>query len=262
MNERHVVHPNVDLDAVSCIGILGALPEEVFFLPAGAKELPVELKSARVVDHPLGEKGRLDADGVRHAALLSLPEAKDCDPQLLAEVDEQDSTGRVLQPRFSLARILAALRQEGHGRGLKDEALDRELIRVMGRVVRGINSLWANRKAAEEVISRSRIEEVAGAKLAVFPDGLETSPEAGILLAERGIAGSIYRQGFNLGVTRYPGYTKPDFRKLGPKLPGWFVHPTGFLACWGSRKSPETRPPPTGTPQTQEELLELLRAVL
>jgi hypothetical protein len=264
-----IVHPRPDLDACVCIALAGVSPQDVHFLPAGATEIPSVCPccgkpltgAERILDHPLGEKGRLDADGTRHSAAVSMPEASEADPDLLAEVEEQDSTGLVRQPRFSLARILAAVRTEVSDRGLRDVELDREVVSMMSRIIRGLNLLYAARKSAHSVIADTRITEVGGVRIAVLPEG-EIPPMVGIVLNEEyDVSGAIYKSGFNLGVTRYPGRESPDLRKLQPHLPGWFVHSAGFLACWGSRKSPATSPPPAGTPQTQDELLALLRKV-
>lgn len=264
-----IVHPRPDLDACVCVTLAGASPQDVHFLPAGATEVPSVCPccgkrltgSERILDHPLGEKGRLDAEGVRHSAAVSMPEAVNADPKLLAEVEEQDSTGLVKQPRIPLPRILAAVRTEASDRGLRDMELDREVVMTMSRIIRGLNLLHGAQEAARSYISNSRIEEVGGCKFAVLPPG-ETPPQVGIILNEEyDVSGAIYVTGFNLGVTRYPGRTTPDLRKLQPHLPGWFVHTAGFLACWGNRKSPATSPPPANAPQTQDELLALMRKV-
>jgi hypothetical protein len=264
-----IVHPRVDLDACACITLAGAAPENVHFLPAGATEVPSECPccgkqltgTERILDHPLGEKGRLDADGTRHSAAMSMPEAVGADPDLLAEVEEQDSTGLVQRPRFSLAHVLAAVRTDASNRGLRNVELDREVIAVMSRIIRGLNLLHVARQSAREVIARTRIESVDGVRFAVLPEE-EIPPMVGIVLNEEyDVSGAIYAEGFNLGVTRYPGRTTPDLRKLQPHLAGWFIHTAGFLACWGSRKSPATSPPPVGTPRTQDELLALMRRV-
>jgi hypothetical protein len=191
-----------------------------------------------------------------------MPEATRADPDLLAEVEEQDSTGLIKQPRISLSRILAAVRTEASNRGIRDVELDREVVSTMSRIIRGLNLLHAARESARANIARSRIEEVGGYKFAILPPG-ETLPHVGeILNKEYDVSGAIYQAGFNLGVTRYPGRTTPDLRKLQPHLPGWFVHTAGFLVCWGNRKSEAASPSPSSTPQTQNELLALMRKVL
>jgi len=335
-SRRFVVHPCVDLDAVVSLAILGAGPEEIFFVPAGASELPAELAGARVVDHPLGEKGRLDPDGVRHAAACSLPEAAGASPELLAETDEQDSTGLVREPRLSYARIfqavkvaagedpiiprddreydsadfyeedptgmmrsarislasvLAAVKAAVSVGGLKGETLDRAVYTVFRQIVSGLNLLHKEgvrtslpskfypstrlildgmailskrMDAAREMIRTKgvRIEDVGGGLKVALLQG-EQPPQVGLVLNEDlGCSLQVYSEGHNLGVFRYPGRNVPDLRRLAEKLPRWFVHSAGFLACWGSKKSPATTPPPAGTPQTPGELLKILWEIL
>jgi hypothetical protein len=257
---KYVVHPRVDLDAVVSLAILGARPEEVFFVPAGAKELPSELKDARVVDHPLGEKGRLDPNGVRHAAALSLPEARGWSPELLAEVDEQDSTGQVRAPKFSLGAVLAAIKAAigAESPGLEGEAMDREVYRYFRPIAVGLNLLHRRREEARALLASARIVELEdGVRVAVVIG--EQSTAVGMLLNEElGCSAQVYSEGHNLGVFKYPGRTAPDLRRLADKLPGWFIHPAGFLAAWGTKKSPATSPPPAGTPQNTDGLIQLL----
>jgi hypothetical protein len=255
---RYVTHPYLDLDAVASLAVLGAAPADVAFVPAAAA-FPAD-PDVRVVDHPAGEKGRLDDDGNRHAALLSLPEAADLDgSDLLAEVDEQDATG-TSTPRHSLARILggvrAILRDE---EGLTGSDLDRAIYAALRPVIRGLARQVRDRRAAEREADSVRTVTIGPYRFAV-DDGGGFGPMTGIVLAERGVTGLVFRDGPNLGVTRYPGLVKPDLRRPAPALPGWFIHPAGFLACWGSRKSPAPGPPPVGTPQDVEALLTMLRA--
>lgn len=254
-----VVHPAVDLDAVVSLALLGARPEEIAFVPAGAKMLPPGLEGARVVDHPLGEKGRLDANGVRHAAACSLPEAEGAHPGLLAEVDEQDSTGTVRCPRISLAEILAAIKATKKAEGLNGDTLDRAVYEAFRLIVDGLNLLHRKRQEALAIAKMARIVEIGDFKVAVLTG--EQPPEVGMVLNGQGCSVQVYSDGFNLGVFRYPGREVPDLRVLAKSLPGWFVHSAGFLAAWGSKKSPATSPPPKGTPQNSDELVELLRKV-
>lgn len=266
-----IIHPNPDLDACTCVALSGANPEDVHFLPAGSKDLPdvcpccsgLLTGQERILDHPLGEKGKLDVDGTRHAAACSMPEAENADPRLLAEVDEQDSTGKTVNPRFALAEILAAIRTEAWDRNITGSELDRYVVDMMSRILRGINRLHAKRQDARKIIEESnlRIVQFNGFKMAVLP-GEGSSPQLGITLnQELDVSGSVFQDGFDIGVTRYPGRTEPDLRKLEKYLSGWFIHSAGFLACWGSRKSPATSPPPVGTPQNQAELLTLMKKI-
>lgn len=253
-----ILHPHVDLDAVVCAILSGEEPEKIEFLAAGAKELPAELAGARVLDHPLGEKGRLDGNGVRHAAACSMPEAATAHQAMLLEVDEQDSTGMVRNARFPLGAILAAIKTYLGEQGFEGEALDRKAIEAMRPIIEGLNITHRRRKSAEAVAKGARIEMIAQHRVAVF--AVEAPVEVGIICNEQyNCSAQIYAQGHNLGIFRYPGRSSPDLRRLTEDLPGWFVHTAGFLACWGSKKSPATTPPPAGTPQNVEELLTILR---
>jgi hypothetical protein len=303
---KYVIHQNIDLRAVVSLAILGARPEEIFFAPAGAKELPEDLKDAWVVVDHLGEQGQPDPNGVRHVAAVSLPEAVEWPPELLAEVYERDS-GQVRAPRFSLGDILAAIKaaigaespgltgeamdREVHryfrpiagqvraprfslgdvlaaikaaigaeSPGLTGEAMDREVYRLFRPIAVGLKLLHRRREEARRLLRGGGIRVVDlkdGLRVAVL--NWRQSPVVGVLLNEElGCSAQIYSEGYNLGVFRYPGRTVPDLRRLANKLPGWFIHPAGFLAAWGTKKSPATSWPPDGTPQNREELLELL----
>lgn len=266
MARKHVVvHPRPDVDAVACVALSGASRDEVHYLPADAKYVPSVCPccnkrlppDTRVLDHPAGEKGRLAADGKRHAACAGMPEAKDADPRVIAEAEEQDLTGTAT-PRFTLREIMAAVRREAQGQGLDDREMDMLVMGVMVRIIRGLNENHALNERSAKQAAEVPIVEVTGFKVAILPPG-PVSSIMGKYLNERGVAVGIYHDGHSLGISRYPGHAAPDLRKLEPFLPEWFVHTAGFLACWGSRKAPKQAPPPAGTPQTQKELLALLR---
>ena len=262
-----IVHVNPDLDACTCVALSGVHPDDVHFLPAGAPDIPHTCPCCgmrltgreRVLDHPLGEKGRLETNGVRHAAACSMPEASKADPKLLAEVDEQDSTGLVRTPRFSLAQVVAAVKRDLSAQGYRDAEHNRLTVDVMSGVIRGLNLLHADRVAAEALVPGIPIVEIAGHRFAVANEPF--GPQVAFALAARGVCASVYHDGWNLGISRFAGFDAPDLRLLGEHLPGWFVHSAGFLAAWGTRKSPQTCRPPRGTPRTQQELVALLRKV-
>lgn len=256
-----VVHPCVDLDACACVALAGVDPQEVAFLPADATTLPTGLAKARVLDHDLGLKGPREPDGTAHAAALSMPEAADLlGSDLLAEIDEQDRSGKVDRPRFSLASILGGLRLEFRAAGLGGEGLDRAILGVMVPVLRGLVRLERQRRQCPGQHDSVPVVEIGPWRFAVRDTARPPSSSQAAGTAD--CVGMVYHDGFNLGVNRYPGQTEPDLHRLAPYLPGWFIHSAGFLACWGSRKAPATAPPPTGTPQTVEELVALMRKVL
>lgn len=265
-----IIHTHPDLDAIACAALSREPLDNIHFVPAGAEAIPdvcpchcriLDKNNVRVLDHPLGEKGQLDGDGTRHAAVCSMPEAEEADPDLLAEIDEHDSTGKVNRPRFSLARIIAGLRELGRARGYRGADLELYVTDMGMQIIRGLNLLYKHRKAARERIDRGEVPivTIGPYQFAIF-DG-NHSPEVGLELAERGVCGAIFQDRGSFGVTRYPEYKQPDLRLLADRLPGWFIHTSGFLACWGTRKNPITDPPPDGTPQNTWELIKLLREV-
>ncbi|MCS7306407.1 MAG: hypothetical protein NZ602_15025 [Thermoguttaceae bacterium] len=254
-----VIHPHVDLDACACVALAGVPVDEVYFLPANATKVPDELAGARILDHDLGWKGASDSQGGIHAAALSMPEAAELlGSDLLAEIDEQDRFGQVQQPRFSLGMILAGLRRELAAEGLEGEVLDRAILRVMVPILRGLIRLERQRRQGEANAVPLPTVQIGTWKFALRHAPMQ-EPIADMALA--GCVGVVWADGLALGVTRYPGQTEPDLTRLAPFLPGWFIHPAGFLACWGSRKAPATSPPPPGTPQTLDELVQLLQSL-
>lgn len=250
-----VIHPWVDLDAATCVALTGVAIEDVYFLPANAPDVPAHLKEARILDHPLGHKGLLESDGIQHSAAASLPEAADlADSDLLLEVEEQDMHG-FAQPRFSLARILACVRAFFRDQKLTGEELDRAVLRVMVPVIRAIAH-------AERQKARAPQTPLPEVEVGPYRFALRVGASDEPLVLPRGYAGIIYQDGFNLGVVRHPRRREIDFRLLREELPGWFIHSTGFMACWGSFKAPASGPPPEGTPRTAAELVALLREKL
>jgi hypothetical protein len=247
-----VIHPWVDLDAAACVALTGVSIDQVYFLPANAEQLPSDLRDARVLDHPLGHKGELEGGEIQHAAAASLPEAADLqESDFLLEVEEQDTLG-FAHPRFSLARILASLRAYYRGQGLEGEELDRAILRIMVPMLQAlIYTERQNRNQRQAVLPQVEVGPYR------FVVRIGRGEEGPVLL--RNHAGMIYQDGFNLGVVRHPRRKEIDFRLLREELPGWFIHPSGFMACWGSFKAPANGPPPPGTPRTVAELVELLR---
>ena len=140
---------------------------------------------------------------------------------------------------FSLARVLAAVRAEARERGLRDAALDREVVAGMGRVVRGLNLLYAERATAREYAARARIERVGDWRVALLPPGEESAPAGIVLNEEYDVSAEIYRDGTTWARGATPAGARRICADSRRHIPGWFVHSAGFLACWGNRASPE-----------------------
>ena len=128
----------------------------------------------------------------------------------------------------------------------------------MGDVVRGVRLLEESRERGKEICKASDTVGEEGFKFLILPEG-EHGPFPSILARERGYNGVIYHYGHNLGVCRAPGCLYPDLRLLESKLPGWFIHWGGYLACWGSRKHRAETPPPGNSPKTPLDLWEVLQ---
>lgn len=257
-----VIHPYVDLDACACVAFSGARLEDVRFLPGHIMEKPEALKEARFLDHPLGDKGHQDAQGFVHAASVAMPEVADLtDSPLLQEIDSQDAFGWSL-PRYNLATLITALRLEFKSAGLEGEELDRAILRCMVPILRGLARLERQRHSGRPItVAVGSWRFILRAEDASLEEALalgDVSSEEDESL----VVGVIYHEGYNLGIARFAPFLEPDFRPLRPHLPGWFIHPAGFLACWGSNKAPRSEPPPPGTPQNWRELLSLVRQVL
>ena len=177
------------------------------------------------------------------------------------EVVAADTADVNFKPKFTLSRLFAAMRTSLRSEGHSPSTVDAMLLKTWAMVVKGIALQNKDRQNAEENCGDVVTVPIGPYTFAMPQDAL--SPQMGQVLNGMGVTGSIYRDGrFGLGVFRFPGRQEPDLSLLVGKLKGWFVHPAGFLLCWGSRKAPATQPPPKGTPQTVQELIEFLRTVL
>lgn len=259
-----ITHPHLDLDAASSVCLLikqgHCTLEEVGFVPANAARRPRGLEHAFYVDHPLGVKGK-------QSALAELPDSRAVlGDDFVDEVSQQDSSGSA-DPRFSLGQIFAAGRAAHRARGLAGEALDRALlawwlILIEGIALQQFQLTEAETKVIQQVQTGELPVVAAGGFLWAVPKG-PMPPLAGIVLNKQlGVTGVLYQASYGLGIHRYRDHHEPNLTMLKGRLPGWFIHPNGFMVCWGSRKAPRHEPPPEGTPQDQKELLQLLKEVL
>jgi len=179
-------------------------------------------------------------------------------PDLASEVMEQESTG-FTAPRFTLSALINATRTAFSEAGMRGDELDMSLVRIFVPILSGLIHQHRIKKLVRAYI-RSTEKVSIGKYRFIITEG-EIHPMVSIVGRELFYTGLIYSSKFNLGVTRFPGLNKPDLTRLEAHLPGWFIHPAGFLACWGSRKAPAKGPPPEGTPQSINELVKLMREV-
>lgn len=235
MTKKVTTHVHFDLDAVASAWAAGARDfREIIQIPAGAKTLPPESKDTLVLDHSLGDKGDEETCAFKALCIKSglqfeIPE------DLINEINEQDTKGRVERPAFGLGMVFAAFRKSGMDDG--------KLFETFVALFDGIREMYLARREAEDIVSnRVPLITASGHKFLLLEGG--GNPMVGIVANEEGFCGSLFADGNNLGVTRYPGHDSPDLRELKGKIEeeGWFFHPAGFLAARGSRKSPATSP--------------------
>lgn len=251
MKKRYITHVSPDIDSV-CVCLFGDIER----LERASYE---QKEGEHCYDIGTDDSTKGEFDGKkRHSALKTFAEREGIDlrPDLLAEVEEQETTGKVEAPRFSLSAILAAVKKFYKGDDLAVYEWAKSLIL-------GLQEQHEERADIEAEVARIEINDTyfleTGEKFGVSRG--EHGPGLGVALNELGYSFVIYTQGYNLGISRYPGRETPDLSKLKPYLKGWFFHPANFLAAWGSWKNPETRPTPVGTPQTAEEVKKLMMEV-
>lgn len=257
-----VTHPHIDMDAASsmCAAMLkrNLTPAQVgrVYLGANIPQLPDLSEVADevlVLDHPLGLKGV-------KSCLDEMKESRDYfSDEFIAEVNEQDSSGKST-PRHPLSRIFGAIRYSLR-ETLEGGDVDEALLSIWYHVCRGLSMQERQKREALKTLDMIPIETTGPYRWACSEGPMP--PQTGELLNNlRNVTGFVYfEKGSGLGVFRFPGQNQPDLNLLHEHLPGWFIHPTGFLACWGSRKAPAVGLPPTGTPQNQAQLLALLHQV-
>lgn len=248
-------HPHVDLDAATCVAlrvVTGADLDHVRFVSADADQPPPGLEHAEFLDHLLGIKGK-------RSALAAIPEARAIlGDDVVDEIDEHDADGRAVA-RVPLARVFSALRTSLRHTGFQGEELDRALLRHWSLLIRGIAIQEDRRQRAIAVVDTIPTVPIGPYTWAIPRPPFVSSIHQ--LLMQRGVTGYLFKNAQTFGIYRYPAHREPDLSILAPHLPGWFLHPDGYLVCWGSRKSPRTDPPPPQTPQSIDELAALLSLV-
>lgn len=242
-----ITHRNVDLDACTSVALVSLSSpadfEAVAFVGADAKkeDLP---EGAVCVDIEAGIKGIIDADGTRHSAAYALGSKERLGEAWAADIDEQDSKGRILAPRVGIGQVFSALREGLKLQGVQGDALDPKLVEVWEVIIRGAASLH----------QKSQIDTTEGLPRLTLPGGHTyiVAASGGLIanedLQKHGFTGKIYKEGFNMGMANSPlAVNPPKLHEVfqGPHaLPGWFLHSGGFLASWGSFKAPKTEPCP------------------
>lgn len=146
---------------------------------------------------------------------------------------------------------------------------DLMIIRAFYPFVYGWSMMVEDERKADQIFDSIEKVEIANYRFIKY-SGNKPVPGLSHLASRRGFVGSIYENGNNIGITRFPTFNKPDLRPIfkfvsskkvtcrGRCFNHWFSHPNGFLLCWGSSKSPALVPPPI----TVDELIEIARDIL
>lgn len=238
-----VTHYNVDLDAVigTCVELIqrGLNSRNVRFATAATKT---------VEDWEVA----VDIQARKHGKSASFVGAycRDVLPQnLVKEVNIQDSGGEV-PSLVPLTTVINALKAAGKS--------DRKIISAFLPIVKGMMVRHEQAGTAEKYFRQSEKIVIGDYKFLLMDMNEKFNPFVKGIAMKNGICGAIYRSKSGWGITRYPGFKKPDLRKL--TLKGWFTHPTGFLFCWGSRKAAKKEDPPQF--ESFECFIEWLRSML
>lgn len=238
-----VTHYNVDLDAVvgTCVELIkrGLYASNVSFVSSAMES---------VEDWQVAVDIRARKHG--NAASFVGAYCKDVLPKnLVKEVNIQDSGGEV-PSLVSLTMIINALKSDGRS--------DRKIIKSFLPIIRGMMLKHEQGKVAEGYFRRSEKIVMGDHKFLLMDMNEGYNPYVKGIAMRNGICGAIYRSKSGWGITRYPGFKRPDLSKL--YLKGWFTHSAGFLFCWGSRKAAKKEDPPQF--ESFECFIEWLRSML
>lgn len=238
-----VTHYNVDLDAVigTCVELIkrGLYASNVAFVSSAT----VQVEDWQVA---------VDIRARKHGNAASFVGAYCSDvlpKNLVKEVNIQDSGGEV-PSLISLTMVIGALKAAGRS--------DRKIVRFFLPIVRGMMIIHEREKSADTLFRRSEKIVMGDYKFLLMDMSEKFNPFVKRIAMRNGICGAIYRSKSGWGITRYPGFKRPNLRKLS--LDGWFTHPSGFLFCWGSRKAIKKEDPPQF--ESFECFIEWLRSML
>jgi len=222
-------HMNVDLDAVvgSCV--------ELYRLSLEPTSDTIKFVSADTTMEEIPDGGLpVDIRARKHGNADSFVGAYCTDllpPNIVDEVNEQDSKG-YSRNRVPLALLIASLATYG--------MTDLEIVQQCYPMVVGWIKLQGEWKETEKYFHT--LERVQLGKYTYIISKSVEHRSLSSIAVRNGVNGTIFWSKTGCGISRYPGQDKPDLSTLG--LVGWFHHPIGFLACWGSRKAPKSTLPP------------------
>ncbi|GIU69144.1 MAG: hypothetical protein KatS3mg002_0380 [Candidatus Woesearchaeota archaeon] len=249
MERKIYTHVNVDLDAACSVWAVrnfvpGFSSAEVEFVHANWDGKELNDKDI-AVDLEAGIKGR--KDGTTRSAFATIvaryadEEDQKALENLVQYVDAQDSYGSAVEyfiPNVD-ERTKEVFSSNGINtvlRALQAQYRDDKVVLMFGEILDGLYKMGLSKiRAIKEAEWVGPVALIYGAK------EFGTNGE----LFKRGAKAIVYIDGYNIGVikasTVEARMDHPYIRNvIGSE--GWFFHPAGFMAAWGSRKSPATTP--------------------
>jgi len=245
--EHVITHKRVDLDAVACC----SLGLKYTLIPGNAAELEPTLGYYKILDHPLGFKGKASAYGEALFWSRQTREAHKNTPLdwLAQEIDAAD-TGKPIEGFWTLAELLEA--------NYKLEAWYEQAL-VYKQIAKEKFKEW------EAKIVFHKCKDYIFVEIPAEVQGAIKGPDFAIYLQEKhpDLVGAVYQDGFNLGIFRYPGKEHPKFEEAHKGLREWYLdHRSGWMLSWGTRKVPKKMLPLIGQPKTCADLVKFVEETL
>ena len=242
-------HMNVDADAAFSAALMLLLREdaELEFLPTDAT---VDAEYALAVDMMNGNSAIKGIEtGSAFGELVSLlVEANLIPKRLYKKMADQlnlTDSGKRCNDRIVLAGLVKSWKYAGLG--------DREIVSRAHEILLGMRKGWSAHSRRREKCTSMPIQD--GIALNLTGGGLDRRT-----LARRG-AYLVINQHDDVGqsvvLTKLGSRTKLDLNDLEDALPdSWFIHPGGFIACFGSMKAKKD---PSKSGISLEELCKAVR---
>ncbi len=224
-------HMRVDADAAFSAALLHALRPHatVVFVRA---DCSIDEHNCIGVDLLEGERS---VKGLRPGSAFGkvIEVLKDIDPgtsRALGKWAKQlnlTDSGKPCRDRVVLAEIVSCWRNSGLD--------DRSIVGRAGEMIRG--KIEGQRRCEENARKSKSIPIIRG--VAVISKGMHSTVRA---MEKRGALAVVREShmGMAINLTRKAQRNEHDLNEISDSLPeGWFIHPDGFIACFGSPKAPK-----------------------
>ena len=115
----------------------------------------------------------------------------------------------------------------------KSSKNDYELLEIWEKFFNGLYTLKT--KSKEEYLIEANRAEWPEKYISVIKNSSQNAPIK--ILMSRGAQFVIYTDNNNIGIIINDSVPRVVAVELGRMLPDWFVHPSGFLVAWGTKKA-------------------------